>query len=175
MLEQVPDLPPQALPLAGLPLRRRRAGPPAGELRLLRRQVLADLSDGAEDGLVQLGQDVEATNLVLDRAQDLGTGLRIQIRTVGGDPVEGQPAARQGPLEPPEERPDIPVSRVVVENLVAQPLERAVVDDRQDTEGAVVQLVSSDIPGEAVKGPIEVGRPDSISRLFSPWPPPSSG
>jgi hypothetical protein len=109
-----------------------------GELGLLRGQVLADRSDGVEDSLVQLGQDVEATNLVLDRAEDLGNGLWIELRTVRGDPVEAQPAARQGRLGPPEGRPDIPVSRVVVENLVAQTLEGAVVNDRQDAGGAVV-------------------------------------
>ena len=92
----------------GLPLRLRRDGPPAGELRLLRGQVLADLSDGAEDGLVQLRQDVEATDLMLHRAEDLGNRLRIQLRTVGGDPAEGQPAAGQGRPEAAEERPDIP-------------------------------------------------------------------
>src|SRR6202007_1909424 len=81
----------------------------------------------------------------------------------------------QGGLEPLEERPDIPLRRVVVEDLVAQPLEGAVVHDRQDAEGAVVQLVSGDGPGEAVEGPIEVVGPDSIGRLFSPWPRPSSG
>jgi hypothetical protein len=138
MREQVADLPLQVPASPGLSLRLWRAGPSARELRLLRGQVLADRSGGVEDSLVQLGQDVEATNLVLDRAEDLGNGLGIELRTVRGDPVEAQPAARQGRLEPPEERPDIPVSRVVVENLVAQTLEGAVVNDRQDAEGAVV-------------------------------------
>src|SRR5207237_10817774 len=138
-------------------------------------EVLEGRGDSVEDGLVPLGQDVEATNLVLDRAEDLGNGLRIQLRTVRGDPTEGQPAASQGSLEPPEERPDIPVSRVVVEDLVAQPLEGTVVDDRQDAEGAVVQLVSGDGSGEVVEGPIEVVGPDPVGRLFSPRPPPRSG
>jgi hypothetical protein len=44
----------------------------------------------------------------------------------------------------------------VVEDLVAQPLEGPVIDDREDAEGAVVQLVGGDVPGEAVEGPIEV-------------------
>src|SRR5512135_3496351 len=175
MLEQVPDFPLQVSSPPDLPFRLRRAGAPAGKLRLLHGQVLADLSDGAEDGLVPLRQDVEATDLMLHRAKDRGNRLRIQVRTVGGDPAEDQPAAGQGRLEPPEERPDIPVSRRVVEDLVAQPLEGAVVDDRANAERAVVQLVSGDVPREAVEGPIEVVHPDSIGRLFSPWPPPSSG
>src|SRR6516164_5881108 len=103
MLEQVADLPLQVPASPGLPPRLWCAGPPARQLRLLRGQVLADRSDRVENGLVQLGQDVEATNLVLDGAEDLGNGLRIQLRAVRGDPVEAQPAARQGGLEPPEE------------------------------------------------------------------------
>ena len=65
--------------------------------------------------------------------------------------------------------------RVVVEDLVTQPLEAAVVDDRQDAEGAVIQLVRGDVSREAVEGPIEVVGPDPVGRLFSPRPPPSSG
>jgi hypothetical protein len=130
MLEQVADLPLQVPASPGLSLRLGCAGPPARELRLLRGQVLADRSDGVEDGPVQLGQDVEATNLVLDCAEDLENGLRIQIRTVRRDSLKGQLAAGQGRLEPPEERPDISLSRVVVEDLEAQPFEGAVIDDR---------------------------------------------
>ena len=37
----------------------RRAGPPARERWLLRDQVLADLSDGVEDGLIPLGLILE--------------------------------------------------------------------------------------------------------------------
>ena len=124
---------------------------------------------------VQLRQDVEATNLVLHLAESRGNRLRIQLRTVGGNPLEARPAVGQGGLEPLEERLDILVSRVVVEHLVAQPLEGAVIDDRQDAEGAIVQLVGGDVPGEAVKGPIEVVGSDAIGRLFSPWPRSSSG
>src|ERR1051326_6222397 len=118
---------------------------------------------------------MEPTNLVRHRAENRGNRLRIQFRTVGGDPPEAQPAARQGGLEPLEERLDVLVSWVVVEDLVAQPLEGAVIDDRQHAEGTIVQLVSGDVPGEAVEGPVEVVRPDAIGRHSSPWPRPSSG
>src|SRR6476620_3149106 len=125
MLEEVSDLPLEVSASTCHPLRLRRAGPSAGELRLLCGQVLADRSDGAKDGFVQLRQDVEATDLVLHLAEDLGNRLRIQVRAVGGDPPEAQPASVQGGLEPPKERPHILVSRSVVEDLVAQPLEGA--------------------------------------------------
>jgi hypothetical protein len=138
MLEQVADLPIEVPAPSGLPSRLRRDRAPAGELRLLRRQALADLSHGAEDRLVQFRQDVEPANLMLHGAEDLRDRLRIELRAIGGDPAKGQPAAGQGRPEAAEEPPDIPASRVVVEDLVAQPLEAAVIDDRQDAEGAVV-------------------------------------
>ena len=138
MLEQVPDLPLQMPASPGLPSRLRCAGAPARQLRLLRGQVLADPSDGAEDGLVQLRQDMEATDLMLHGSEDLGDRPWIQVRTVGGDSAEGQPPAGQGRPEAAEEPPDIPVSRGVVEDLVTEPPEGAVVNDRQDAEGAVI-------------------------------------
>ncbi len=81
---------------------------------------------------------VEPADLMLHGAEDLGNRLRIEFRAVGGDPAKGQPSAGQGRPEAAEEPPDVPVSRVVVEDLVAQPLEGAVIDDRPDAEGAVV-------------------------------------
>src|SRR3954449_4064330 len=175
MLEQVPDSPIEVPSPPDLPFRLRRDGAPEGERRLLRGQALAHLSDGTEDRLVQFRQDVEPADLMLHGAEDLRDRLRIKLRAVGGDPAKGQPAAGQGRPEAAEEPPDIPLSRVVVEDRIAQPLEGAVIDDRQDAEGAIVQLVSGDVPGEAVEGPIEVIDPDATGRLFPPGPPPSSG
>ena len=116
MLEQVPDLPIEVPSPPDLPFRLRCDGAPAGKLRLLRRQALADLSDGAEDRLVQFRQDVEPADLMLHGAEDLGNRLRIELRAVGGDPAKGQPSAGQGRAEAAEEPPDIPLSRVVVED-----------------------------------------------------------
>ena len=59
MLEQVPNFPIEVPSSPDLRFRLRCDGAPAGELRLLRRQALADLSDGTEDRLVQFRQDVE--------------------------------------------------------------------------------------------------------------------
>src|SRR5262249_7695801 len=149
-----PTLPCQVPAPPGLPFRLRCAGAPARKLRLLRGQAFADPSDGAEDGLVQLGEDVEATDLMVHRAEDLGNRPRIQVRTVGGDPVELQPAAGEGLLEPPEEGSDIAVSRGMVEDLVTQPLEGAGVDERQDAERPVVKLLGSDRARGGGAGPM---------------------
>src|SRR6516165_11353895 len=146
MLEQVPDFPIEVPPPPDLLFRLRCDRAATGKLRLLRRQALADLSDGTEDRLIQFRQDVEPADLMLHGAEDLRNRLRIQLRAIGGDPAKSQPSAGQGRPEAAEEPPDIPMRRVMVEDLVAQPLEGAVVDDRQDAEGAVVQLVSGDVP-----------------------------
>src|SRR5690349_3158286 len=127
MLEQVPDFPIEVPAPPDLLFRLRRDRTATGELRLLRRQALANRSDGTEDRLVQVRQDVEPADLMLHGAEDLRNRLRIQLRAIGGDPAKGQPAAGQGRPEAAEEPPDIPVSRVVVEDLIAQPLEGAVV------------------------------------------------
>ena len=64
-------------------------GPPAGELRRLRGQVLAEPGEHVQDGLGQFREDVEPADLVRDGAEDLGDRLRIQRRAVGGDPADG--------------------------------------------------------------------------------------
>jgi hypothetical protein len=77
-------------------------------------------------------------DLVRDLAEDRGDRLGIQRRAVGGDPLEGQLAGLQGPPEVAEEGRDVRLSRVVVQDLVGDPLEGAVIDDREDAERAVI-------------------------------------
>ena len=73
-----------------------------------------------------------------DLAEDRGDRLGIQRRAIGRDPTDGQPAGLEGGPESAEERRDVRVGRVVVEDLVGEPLEGAVVDDREDAERAVI-------------------------------------
>ena len=47
-------------------------------------------------------------------------------------------------MEAAEERFDVALGRVVAEDLVGEPLEGAIGDDREDAERAVIQLVGSD-------------------------------
>jgi hypothetical protein len=82
------------------------------------------------------------------RAEDRGDRLGIQRRTVGRDPLEDQSSRRQGGVEAAEERLNITVGRVVVEDLIEQPLEGAVVDDREDAKRAVIKLVGGDVARE---------------------------
>ena len=54
------------------------------------------------------------------------------------------------------------------EDLVGDPLEGAVIDDRQDAERAVVQLVGGDVAREVRQRPVEVLGVDPSRRLFPP-------
>ncbi len=104
-------------------------------------QPLPLLGDGREDRLGHFAEDVEGTELVRDLTQDRGDRLGIECRTVGRDPLEGQSARGEGVVEPPKEGRDVRVVRVVIEDFRGEPLEGAVVDDRQDAERSVIQLV----------------------------------
>ena len=111
------------------------------------RQTLAFLGHGrGADRLVHLVQDVELADLMRHRTEDCGDRLGIQRRAVGRDPLEDQPACLQGRPEAAEERLDVDLGRVAVQDVVGQPFEGAVIDDRQDTERAVIQLVGGDKP-----------------------------
>ena len=108
-------------------------------------------------------------------AEDLGDQLGIQRRAVGRDPLEGQSPCRRGGLEAAEERLDVDVGRVVVEDLIEQPLEGPVVDDREDAKRAVIELVGGDVAREVRQCPVEVVGVDPSRRPFPPRPRPSSG
>jgi hypothetical protein len=81
---------------------------------------------------------MEGADLVRDLTEDPGDRLGIQRRAVGRDPTDGQSAGLEGGPEPAEERRDVLVGRVVVEDLVRQSLEGAVVDDREDAKRPVI-------------------------------------
>ena len=71
-------------------------------------------------------------------------------------------------MEAAEERRDVLVGRVVVQDLVGDPFEGAVVDDRQDAERPVIQFVGGDIAGEVRECPVQMIGVDPPRRLFPP-------
>ena len=153
-------------------------GGPRPTARQLRRgggQPLAFLGHRREDRLGHLTEDVELADLVRDRAEDRGDRLGIQRRTVGRDSLEGQTAGGERLMEVAEQRHDVLVGRVVVENVVGEPFEGAIVDDREDAEGSVIQLVDGKEAREVGECPVEMLGIDLSRRLFPPRPPPSSG
>src|SRR5579863_4302585 len=89
--------------------------------------------------------------------------------------MQRQVALLQEALETPQERSDVFVIGIVVENLKREPLERVIIDNGQNAKRAVVQFVDGHVAGEISQGPIEIGVVDLARRLFSPRPPPSFG
>jgi hypothetical protein len=175
VLEQITDLPLDPLLAAGGTPGGLRGGTAPRQLGGVGRQAFAQLGHGTEDRLGDFLEDVECAELVRHLAEDRGDRLGIQRRAIGRDPLEGQAARLQGGLEAAEERLDVLAGRVVVEDLVDEPLEGAVIDDREDAERAVIQLVGRDVSREVRQGPIEIFRVDPPRRLFPPRPRPSSG
>lgn len=175
VLEQIADLlldPP--LTAGGTP-GRLRGGTTPRQLGGRGRQALAQLGHSTEHRLGDFLEDVEGAKLMRHSTEDGGDRLRIQRRAVGRDPLEGQAPRLQGRVESAEERLDVLVGRVVIENLVDDPLEGAVIDDREDAEGSVIQFIGSDVAREVRQGPVEVIGVDPSRRLFPPRPRPSSG
>lgn len=126
-----------------------------------------------QDRLGQVGDDVELANLMRDRSEDLQDRLGIESRTVSRDPKELQAAAIEDQLEATEERQDILVGWIMVENFVDNPLELPVVHDREHAERAVVELVGGDVARELAQSPIEVFTLDAYFAFFFPTPRPS--
>ena len=92
-----------------------------------------------------------------------------------GHVLPAQTTQPQRHTEAVEKRRDVPVIRIVIEHLVKEPFESAVVDDGQDAKRTIVQLVGSDVTREVSQAPVEVARPHLPGRLFSPRLPPSFG
>ena len=64
--------------------------------------------------------------------------------------------------------------RVVLQNAKGQPIVPAVVHDREDAEGAVVEFVDGQVAREVGQAPVEVAGQDAVT-FFSQPPRPSSG
>lgn len=173
MVEQVGDLAFDPF-LGGNQFSMSPRGPSPADLRQGGLQVPTSLGYGMQDGLGQFCQDVELADLVRDRAEDLGNGGWVQWRTVGGDASQAQAASLQCLLEPLKELGDVFGRRVVIKDLVEQPLEPMVVYDRQDAIRPIVQFVRRDVAGEVGQNRIQVFMGDVFFGPFFPPPPPSS-
>ena len=64
---------------------------------------------------------------------------------------------------------------IVIEHLVAEAVERAVVYDEQDTERSIIQLIGRDVAGKVRQRPIEIRTAHVAGGPFSPRSPPSFG
>src|ERR1700722_10505254 len=153
VLEQITGLTLDPLLAARGLLRSLGGGTTPWQLGSAGRQGLAQLGHGGEDRLVQVAKDVERAELMRHVTEDRGNRLRVQLRAVGRDPLHSQPARLQGRVEAAKERLDVALGRIVVKDLVGEPLEGAVINDREDGEWAVIQLVGSDEAREVRQRP----------------------
>ncbi len=176
VLEQIADLPARSASCDGPhSLAAFEPGRPRPSLGMSAAMSL-QLGHGGKDRLGHFLEDVEGADLMRYLTEDRGDRTRIERRAVGRDPLaRASPARLQRGLKAVEERHDVLVSRVVVEDLVDQPLEGPVVDDREDAERPIIQLVGRDIAREVRQSPVEVVGVDPSVRLFPPRPRPSFG
>ena len=168
MLEEITDFPLDPLLATGGTPRRLRAGTTARQLGSARRQGLPQLGHRGEHRLGDLAQNVECAKLMWYVAENRGDRCGVQRRAVGRDPLEGESARFQSGVEATKEGHDVGLGGVVVEDLVGQPLECPVIDDRQDAERPVIQLVGGDVTGEVRQRPVEIVGVDLSRRLFPP-------
>src|SRR5215475_1129721 len=117
---------------------------------------------------------MKRTDLMRDIPEHLPEGCRIERRAIGGDTAEGQVACRQGRLESPEKRPDVLVVRIVIQDLVEEAFVAAIINGRQNAEGAIIHFIGGDITRKIRQGPVKEVRVQARLGLFSPQPRPSS-
>ena len=168
VLEQLTDLPLDPLLSSGGLLRCLRTRTAARQLGGDAGQILAEFGGGGEDRLGHFFEDMEGAKLMKRRTEDHGDRLGIQRRSIGRDPLEDQASRLQGLVEAAEERLDVLVGRVVVQDPVGEPLEGAVIDARQDAERSVMKFVGCDVTEEVRECPIEMIGIDPQRRLFPP-------
>ena len=82
-------------------------------------------------------------------------------------------AGGEGVLKTREKLPNVLVGRVVIEHLIDEPFETAVIDKRQHTERSIVEFIGGDVAGEVRECPVEIVSGDPFRRFFFHWPPPS--
>src|ERR671918_142756 len=135
---------------------------------------LAYLCDRPQDRLGQLRDDVELANLVRYIAKELGNRLWIKGRCVCCEAKKPQLTAFEDHLETLEELSNVVMCWVVVKYFVQDPLEAAIVHDREHPEGAVVQLIGGNVAREVTECPIQVVPFEARFTFFPPMSRPSS-
>ena len=125
-----------------------RGRTPPRNLGLLILELSSYLRHSLENSPVDFHNDMELADLVLCVPEDCDNRLRIQWRSVGCDAIKLKSAGLKHFLEALEERPDILMGGIVVQNLIHEPSESPIVHNRENTEWAVVKLVCCDVAGE---------------------------
>ncbi len=148
---------------------------PAWQFGGLLRQTLAKPGDDAQHHLGQLLENVELAHLMRHAREDLGQRVRIQSRSVRGDPAHRAVAGDEGVPQATEETADILVRGVALKDFIQQAALVGAIHGRQHTEGTIVHLIENQVAGEAGQSPIQVVGLGSRVGIFSPPPRPSFG
>src|SRR5712692_550212 len=138
-------------------------------------QTLTPFRHGFQDPLRELLDDMKGTELMGHLPKNCADRFGIEGRTIGGDPLEHQVALLQGPLQTPQKRFDILMTRIVVEDLIENPLVLPIVDGREDTIGALIEFIGSYVTRKGLKRPVQKRTGQVPLRLFFPQPRPSFG
>src|SRR5215472_10632280 len=117
---------------------------------------------------------MKRTDLMPHLPEHLPEGYRIERRAIGGDTAEGQVACRQSHFESPEKRPDVLVGGIVIQDVIEDPFVAAIINRRQNAEGAIIHFIGGDIARKIRQGPVKEVRVQARLRLFFPQPRPSS-
>jgi len=141
-------------------------GDPPPELGTLGSELLAHLGNSSQDGLVQVFEDMKLADLMRHRAKDDLNRHWIQGGSIGGDAAHGQLPRLQDGLKTLEKGDHILVRRVVVQHLVKQSLEGAVIHNGQDTKRAAVEFVNRQIAGKVGQPVLAVGYNDTKKRFI---------
>jgi len=149
-------------------------GASSRQLRGLVGQALPQASQGPQHNLGQVRENMKFTDLVRNPPKYLGNRLRIQGRTIGCDAPDHVPTSRNQFLQAAQKLGNVPVSRVVLQNLVEQPALLTGIDGRQDTEGTVIQFVGRQVAREVGQSPIQVIGLNLRLAFFFPLTRPSS-
>ncbi len=157
---------------AGRRLGRWRARGPCAPWGLLGCQVLACAGPGPADRFVHLGHEMQRTDVLRDIPAPLHEGGGSARRAIGRDAEEGQGAYRQGRVHTPQERPDVVVGGLVIQDGSEEALVAAMLNRGKQTAGSIRPCIGGHIARKIRQRPGQEVRVHARLRLFFPQPRP---
>src|ERR1019366_8770959 len=133
------------------------AGPTTRLLGDVRGHLLAEFRQRVQHRQGDLFEDVELADLMPRVRPQLFEHLGVKRRSIRGDAAHGPLAFRQLLFELHKENANVVLRWVVVENPEGQTVVSVVIDDREDAEGAIVDLVDGQVTAEVSQRLVEVG------------------
>ena len=88
---------------------------------------------------------MKLAKLMRHPAKDLGEGLGIERRAIGGDAQELHVTRVQGRFQPTQKNPDVIMVGIVVSDLIEDALVAAIIDGGENTEGTIIEFIGGNI------------------------------